>query len=67
VVFFAPARLALALAAGFLAGLAVFFAAVRLRALPIAADFRLRPVVRLFRCAMVAAVRSIHQIAVTGC
>jgi len=37
--FFAPARLALALAAGFLTGLAVFFAAVRLRALPIADEF----------------------------
>ena len=62
VVFFAPARLVLALAAGFLTGLAVFFAAVRLRALPIADDFRLRAVVRFFRCAMVAPVLSIRQI-----
>jgi hypothetical protein len=54
VVFFAPARFALALVAGFLTGLAVFFAAVRLRALPIADDFRLRAVVRFFRCAIVA-------------
>ena len=58
--FFAPARLGLALAAGFLTGLAVFFAAVLLRALPIADDFRLGPVVRFFRCAMVAPVLSIR-------
>jgi hypothetical protein len=66
VAFFAPARLGLASAAGFLTGLAFFFAAVRLRALPIADDFRLRAVVRFFRCAVVAAVLSIRQIAVTG-
>jgi hypothetical protein len=66
VAFFAPARLGLALAAGFLTGLAVFFAAVLLRALPIADDFRLGPVVRFFRCAMVALSLVFAPIAVTG-
>jgi hypothetical protein len=56
VAFFALARLGVALAAGFLAGLTVFFAAGRMRALPIADDFRLRAVVRFFRCAIVAPV-----------
>ena len=60
--FFAPARLGLALAAGFLTGFVVFFAAVRLRALPIADDFRLRAVVRFFRCAMVAPFLSIRTV-----
>ena len=60
VVFFVPARLVLALAAGFLTGLALFFASGRLR--PIADDFRLRAAVRFFRCAMVAPVLSIRQI-----
>ena len=41
VAFFAPARLGLALAAGFPTGSAVFFAEVLLRALPIADGFRL--------------------------
>ena len=56
VVFFVPARLALALAGGFLTGLALFFASARLRPLPIADDVRLRAVVRFFRCAIVAPV-----------
>ena len=64
--FFVPARLGLALAAGFLTGLAVLFAAVRLRALPIADGFRLGAFVRFFRCAIIAPVLTIRQIAVTG-
>jgi hypothetical protein len=56
VVFFVPARLVLALAAAFPTGLAFFFAAVPLRGLPIADDFRLRAAVRFVRCAMVAPV-----------
>ena len=66
VAFFVPARLGLALAAGFLTGLAVLFAAVRLRALPIADGFRLGAFVRFFRCAIIAPILSIRQIAVIG-
>ena len=63
--FLAPARLGLALAASFRTGLAVFFAAARLRAFPIADDFRLRAVVRFFRRAMVTPVLCIREV-VTG-